>query len=167
VRNVPPGEDVYVLVQFPGSVVTSPQPAWCAAELAQAQYDATLRPQVDLVVALATVVVAAVLSWSLARWWRRNRDPQGQFIAATDAYFPPDQLQPALAARLLGNDGGALQSTLFDLANRGYLRFEEAPGGRWQGKQITAIYIGKPLMISNRSSERWWTRCLAAKHRLR
>ncbi len=158
---------VYLQVQFPGSAVTSPQPAWRAAELAQAQYDATLRPQVDLVVALATVVVAAVLSWSLARWWRRNRDPQGQFIAATDAYFPPDQLQPALAARLLGNDGGALQSTLFDLANRGYLRFEEAPGGRWQGKQITAIYIGKPLMISNRSSERWWTRCLAAKHRLR
>jgi uncharacterized membrane protein YgcG len=143
VRNVPPGEDVYVQVQFPGSVVTSAQPAWRAAELEQAQYDATLRPLVDLVLSLVTLAVTSVLSWSLVRWWRRNRDPQPHLVA-TDVYSAPDQMEPALAARLLGNNGAALQSTLFDLANRGYLRFGEAPGG-WQGKQITAIYTGKPV----------------------
>jgi uncharacterized protein (TIGR04222 family) len=145
VRDVAPGEDVYIQIQFPGSVVTSEQPAWRAAERAQAQYDVTLRPLVDLAVSLVTLVAASVLSWSLVRWWRANRDPQPQFVSATDAYFPPDHLQPALAARLLGNDGGALQSTLFDLANRGYLRFAQVPGGRWQGKLITAISTGKSV----------------------
>ena len=146
VRNVPPGEDVYVQAQFPGSVVTSAQPTWRAAELAQAQYDATLRPVVDLALALVTMITAAVLTWSLARWWRANHDPQPQFATATDVYSPPDQLQPALAARLLGNNGAALQSTLFDLANRGYVRFGESGDSKWWNSHpITAMYTGKPI----------------------
>jgi len=146
VRDVPPGEDVYMEVQFPGSAVTSAQPAWRAAELAQAQYDATLRPVVDLALSLVTAVAAAVLTWSLARWWRSSRDPQPQFVAATDAYFPPDQLQPALAARLLGNNGAALQSTLFDLANRGYVRFAQRDEKNWWNTHpIMAVYTGKPV----------------------
>jgi len=145
VRDVPPGEDVYVQVQFPGSVVTGTQPAWRAAEIAQAQYNASLRPQVDLAVSLVTLLATAVLGWSLVRWWRANHDPEPQFVTATNIYSPPDQLQPALAARLLGNNGAALQSTLFDLANRDYVRFAQRDEKNWWNMHpIMAVYTDKP-----------------------
>lgn len=131
---IPAGRELTLRVRFPKGVVGGGAPAWQAAAEAQARYDATLRPAVNVGLSALAALLPILLGAALWMWWRRNRDPRPHGFVADQLPAPPDDLRPALAARLLGaTSGQGLLGTLIDLANRGCMTFDEEVGG-WLGK---------------------------------
>lgn len=124
-------QDVIVEARFaPGSLVSAP-PVWQAAQAELAQQAGRAWP-LGLAAAMLTFVVGGGL---LAWFWRRHPRPRpaasAELLRRSE---PPLEAPPAVAAKLAGGAAPAL-GALFDLAQRGLLRFEEAPG-RW-GRKFT------------------------------
>jgi hypothetical protein len=117
-------QDVVVAARFaPGSLVSAP-PAWQAAQAERALRTGQAWPP-----GLAAAVLAMVTGGGLLAWfWRRH--PRPRTAASAESFRrtePPAVAPPAVAAKLADGAAPAL-GTLFDLAQRGVLRFEEAPG---------------------------------------
>ena len=137
--GIPAGRELTLRVRFPKGIVGGGAPGWQAAADAQARYDATVRPAVNVALSALAALLLLVLGAALWLWWRRNRDPQAHGFVAGQLPAPPDELSPALAARLLGaTSGQGLLGTLIDLANRGYMTFHEEMGG-WLGKSRQVV----------------------------
>lgn len=124
--NIPTAAELTLRVQFPKNSVAGAQPAWQPAADEQARYNTFSRPTVNTVLsalAMASLLGMVGLVWF---WWRRNRDPQGRGFVGAVSSAAPDDLHPALAAKLLrGSNSSALIATLLDLAKRGYLTMHE------------------------------------------
>jgi hypothetical protein len=132
--NIAPDEELTLRARFPKGVVGGAAPAWQAAQEQRDSYNATARPTVNLVLSILSAGLAVLLAALVWGWWRRSRDPRPLTFAEGELLAPPDDLSPALAAKLTGGaDLQAMLATLYDLANRGYLVFRERLGG-WNGK---------------------------------
>lgn len=144
--NIAAGKELTLQLRFPKNIVGGAAPAWQAAADAQDRYNATTRPTVNVALSALAAGMLVLLAGLLFAWWRRNRDPQPTGIAFTEAVQPPDDLAPALAAKLTGNgDGQALLGTLLDLANRGYLTLHEDAQGQDAGTgRIMAARTDEP-----------------------
>jgi hypothetical protein len=124
--SIPSGQELTLKVDFPKNIVGGAAPAWQAATEAQAAYDATTRPRVNVALSALAAVLGLFGAGALWLWSRRVRDPQGRGFAGAALPAQPDDLAPALAARLLRSpDSAALLATLLDLARRGYLTLHE------------------------------------------
>ncbi len=124
--SIPTSAELTLRVRFPKGIVGGPQPGWQSAADAQASYDATTRPLVNLALSAVAAGLALGLGLLLWFWWRRNRDPQGRGFVGAMLPGQPDDLAPALAAKLLRTaDSGALLATILDLARRSYLTLYE------------------------------------------
>ena len=133
-NNIAPGQELTLRLQFPKGVVGGATPAWQAATAAQEQYNATIRPMVNVGLSALAALLAVLLGGLIWRWWQRNRDPQPRGFVAAALPDVPDDLPPALAAKLTNaNDWQALIATAVDLANRGFIEFHELLGG-WRGR---------------------------------
>lgn len=138
--NIPPDEELTLRLRFPTGVVAGSAPAWQAADETQSQYDATLRPTVNVALSALSAVLAVLLAGLLWLWWRRNRDAQPMGMVDGMVGSPPDDLPPAVAAKLVGTgDNQAMMATLLDLANRGFLVFNERAGGMFGGSTKLAV----------------------------
>jgi hypothetical protein len=146
-RDIPPGRELTLRLRFPTGVVSGDQPAWQVADAAQADYDATVRPLVNVVLSALAALLLVFLSLLIWAWWRNNRDPRPSGFAADELPVRPDNLSPALAGTLVGAAGGqALLGTLIDLANRGALELHETLGG-WRGhtRQVVLRRTDRPI----------------------
>ncbi len=144
-QDIAPGRELTLRLRFPTGIVGGDIPAWQARELAQEAYNTSTRPIVNTGLSLLAALLLLLLGGGLWRWWLRNRDPLPQGFVARELPDAPDDLPPALAARLLRSlDAQATLGTLFDLANRGYLSFRESMGG-WRGRtrQVVVTSTGK------------------------
>ncbi len=125
-----PGQELEVRVQFPHGLVQAESPAWQAAADRQADYDARLRPTVNLLTA-ATSILFCLLGCLgvLLLWYLRGRERPA---SAWAEYLsePPSDLPPALAGTLLRErpDVRDVLATIVDLARRGVLEIREQPG---------------------------------------
>lgn len=123
---IPTSAELTLRVRFPKAVVGGAPPSWQSAADAQDAYDATTRPLVNTVLSALAAALALGLGALLWVWGRRNRDPQGRGFVGATLPSQPDDLSPALAAKLLRkSDSSALLGTMLDLARRSYLTLHE------------------------------------------
>jgi hypothetical protein len=142
--NIPSGQELTLRVRFPKGIVAGSAPAWQAPVAAQEAYDTALRPTVNAALSALAAGLLLLFGALIVTWWRRNRDPRPAGAAPREFPTPPEDLAPALAARLLNQSGGAaLLATLFDLANRGYVTLRESKSG-WRNTttKLTATRTG-------------------------
>ncbi|MBE3133762.1 MAG: DUF2207 domain-containing protein, partial [Acidobacteria bacterium] len=104
----------------------------------------------------AGTVLLAGAAWMLVFWNSHRRESMaGRSLARETA--PPETLPVALAGAILTPGAGGTWShalaTLLDLARRGILRIEEAPGRTWHGSRDDVIHlVGRDVAL--RSHER-------------
>ena len=125
-------EPVDVSIRFPaGSLIDTP-PAWQAAQMRRAAVANEARPYGLGGAALAGLLGIAGI-FAAASGFRRDAADVTTFNMTS----PPRDLPPALAARLTGSSTGFL-GTLFDLAQRGFLRIEEGPK-KWGSRSFEVV----------------------------
>lgn len=112
VQDIPPYSDFSIDVAFPKGAVNKP---W--------QYD---RPCGIAVIAASCALLAFILVYMLALWWKRGRDV-GRTGTAMVRYEPPAGLTPAMVGMLVNHKPRVqdISATIVDLAIRGYLRIFE------------------------------------------
>ncbi len=146
--NIPPKQKLTLVVFLPAGATSGETPAWQLAAERQEAYDATVRPNVNLGLGVASGLVVAALAVGLRAWRRRWRDPApaGGVLAAPGE--PPEDWPPALATHLtdVGDIGApaAFSATLFDLARRGYLALVEKKGGLFGRSRVVYVTRTQP-----------------------
>ena len=133
-ERIPPNQAFEVRVEFTPGVVAGAPASWQAAEdvraaelEAQAEYDRTTRPWVNLIVAGVSLMLLVLAPLGLyLLWYTRGRDVRTDFVAE---YLPepPSDLPPGVVGALLDEqaDMQDILATLLDLARRGYISMEE------------------------------------------
>lgn len=123
----PVGEDdgVQLIAEFDPALVAAP-PAWQARQL---EFDRRMRQAIPIALASGGLVLLAGLAGLFLFSRRYQRDQDLTTEAAFRPSSPPASVLPAVAARLLGGATPSL-AALFDLAQRGVLRFEETGSAR-------------------------------------
>lgn len=140
--NIATNQELSLRLRFPKNSVGGTAPNWQAGQDAQDAYNLTTRPTVNVALSLLAALILAGMSGWAWLWYRGNRDPQVASVG--QSYDPPSNLAPAEAAALLGSASAqGVLGTLFDLANRGFLRFEER-ANRWNGRTLHAIRQPQP-----------------------
>ena len=129
--NVDEDDPVILTADFQaGSLITAP-PQWQARQARRSQ---DLRGALPFGLGSAAIVLLG----ALAAIFGAMRGAQREGFIAPDApqrlTSPPADLPPALGVKLASGSAPGM-ATLFDLARRGFLRFEENPG-RW-GRSFT------------------------------
>lgn len=126
-QPIPSGREFEIRVQFPHGIVQGQPSAWQAEFDRQREYDETVRPAINLIVLLVSLVIlfgGPVLAVVL--WHTRGRDPDVGLIAD---YLnePPAGISPGVAGALVDEQADLRDviATLVDLARRGILVMEE------------------------------------------
>lgn len=124
-------QDVVVEARFaPGSLISTP-PDWQVARAERAGKVGQALPQGVAAAVLSIIAGGGLLVW----FWRRHPRPRPSVSAvALHRTAPPSSAPPAIGVKLANGALPAL-ATMFDLARRGVLGIEEAPG-RWRRKFI-------------------------------
>ncbi len=124
-------QDVIVEARFaPGSLVSAP-PQWQVTQVERGLQTGKALPWGAAGAALTALAGGGLLAWFWRRHPRPSPPPSARLMQRTE---PPATMPPAIGVKLAGGPTPAL-ATLFDLAYRGVLRIEEAPG-RWGRKFI-------------------------------
>jgi len=112
VEDIPPYSDFTIDVAFPKGVVDKP---W--------QFG---KPIGIAIIATSAALLAAVLIFMLALWWKHGRDV-GRTGTTMVHYEPPPGLTPAVVGMLVNEKPRVqdISATIVDLACRGYLRIFE------------------------------------------
>ena len=124
-------ESVTVTARFASGSLAAQPPDWQRDEQSSAQ---AIRQAIPYGFAAGTGTLGLCIAGLVLFWLGQRRSDE---LPSAEGAFrptsPPDDLPPALAARLASGSGAA-QATLFDLARRGIIAFEEQPKG-WLGSR--------------------------------
>lgn len=138
--NLSSDSDLLVALRFvPGSLITAP-PEW------QARANRARQAAPAWVAGAAGILLAGVagLGASAARWRRERRPKSSGFRPST----PPGELAPAFAGALTATGGqigwSHALASLFDLAQRGVLRIDEAERKRFRPRDFILERIAQP-----------------------
>jgi len=138
-RDIAPGEELEVRVQFPHGVVQGQAADWQQAEERLADYNARYRPLVNLVLGVLGLVIPLAGAVGVYLWWyTRGRDAT---VGAVADYLaePPSGLSPGLVGTLVDEKAEMkdIVATIVDLARRGVIRIteEQEPGFLGIGKR--------------------------------
>ena len=121
------GQELEIRVQFPHGIITGQAPPWQAAYDQQAKYNETVKPTINLLVLLASLLIlVGGPALAVMLWYTRGRDPQVGLVAE---YLnePPGGITPGVAGTLV-DERADLQdviATLVDLGRRGVLTMTE------------------------------------------
>ena len=112
VEDIPPYSDFSIDVAFPKGVVEKPWQYSQACGIA--------------VIVASSVLLAGVLFFMLALWWKRGRD-LGRTGTTMVQYQPPEGLTPAMVGMLVNQKPRMqdISATIVDLATRGFLKIFE------------------------------------------
>ena len=138
VQDLPPDQDFEVRVQFPHGLIAATPPPWQQAYDRQAWYDSAVRPVVNLVLlVLSLLIVVGGLLALLLVWRERGRDPVSR-SALGEVDSPPSKLTPGLVGTVVDEraDVQDVLSTLIDLGNRGIIRITETRDPTLQGSDL-------------------------------
>ena len=144
-RDISPGQELEVRVQFPHGIVEGAPASWQAAEDRLLEYDERYRGTVNLLLGLLGLLfpIAGFVGLYLL-WYTRGRDvPVG--IVADYLAEPPSDLPPGLVGTLVDEkaDMKDIVATIVDLARRGVINItEEAePGFLGIGTQRDFLFL--------------------------
>ena len=126
-RDIAPGEELEVRVQFPHGIVQGQAAAWQEAEERLTDYNERYRPLVDLILGVVGLVIPIAGAVAIYMWWyTRGRDAA---LGAVADYLaePPSDLPPGLVGTLVDEkaDMKDIVATIVDLARRGVIRITE------------------------------------------
>jgi uncharacterized membrane protein len=121
------GQEMEIRVQFPHGVISGSAPAWQTSFDQQRAYDETVRPRIDLMVLLASLLIFfGGPALAVVLWTTRGRDPNVGLVAE---YLnePPADIRPGVAGALIDEkaDLQDIIATLVDMARRGILTMTE------------------------------------------
>ncbi len=134
-RELAPGMGLVVRVQFPHGLVAAEPPRWQAEADRVDWLEQNLRPALNFLLLLTTLLILFGGLVSLGVLWRvRGSDPtvaRGAPVLET----PPSDLPAPLVGTLLDQraDSQDVVATLVDLANRGVIRIAEVEGDSLAG----------------------------------
>lgn len=125
-QGVGANEGLEIRAQYPHDA-RAQAPSWQAQFDAQRDYEETVRPFVGIGLGLLSVLIAlGGVLLVVARYQARGRDPK---VGVVPEYLsePPSPLQPAVVGSLIDEkaDPRDVIATFVDLAERGYMVFEE------------------------------------------
>ncbi len=142
---IPSGQEFEVRVQFPHGIVQGQPSAWQASFDRQRAFEETVKPGINLIVLLVSLVILfGGPALAVVLWYRRGRDPDVGLIAD---YLnePPAGITPGVAGTLVDEQADLRDviATLVDLARRGILVMEE------QGKpNLAGLLTGRDWVFS-------------------
>ncbi|MCD6289413.1 MAG: DUF2207 domain-containing protein, partial [Anaerolineae bacterium] len=133
-KEIPPGQEFEVRVQFtPGVVAGKPQPwqqradAEAAAQEKLAEWDRRWRPLINLLmIAIGLLLVVGGPAVLYLLWYTRGRDAPVK-LPADYLIDPPSDIPPGVAGTLVDEraDMEDIIATIVDLARRGVITIEE------------------------------------------
>jgi uncharacterized membrane protein len=126
-QSLDPGQFLAVGVKFTPGVIGGGKPSWQAAYDRKANWDATSRPILNLILGvLGFVSLAGVPLGVYLLWYTRGRDPHVGLVSDYLAE-PPEDVPPGVVGTLVDEkaDMQDVVATLIDLARRGYLTIDE------------------------------------------
>lgn len=146
---IPSGQDFEIRVQFPHGIVQGQPSAWQAAFDRQREFEETVKPVINLIVLLVSLVILfGGPALAVVLWYTRGRDPDVGLIAD---YLnePPAGITPGVAGTLVDEQADLQDviATLVDLARRGVLVVEE------QGKPNLAGLLTSRDWVFSRGPE--------------
>ncbi len=131
----------------PGSLISAP-PAWQTAEQARAEVRAAQQAQMPYWLALAALVFVGGVGGFVA-YWRQNRFAP-RLVSKQTIYNPPGDLKPGVAGAITAEAASptwaSALGTLFDLADRGFLRIDELAEKKWYREHDFVVQpVGQPV----------------------
>ena len=128
--DIPRDQDVILTARFAAGTAAAAAPHW-QVQQQQAEAVAARALPIGLLAAAVTLLLGGLGLFAYARAQRREAIPTDALAWNT----PPDDLAPAMAAKLTRHSQGFM-GTLFDLAQRGVLEVHEDKGW-WGAKKFT------------------------------
>jgi hypothetical protein len=167
-RDIPPGEELEVRVQFPHGVVDGQPPDWQATDDLRRQ----LGPVVGVLAgALGLILLVGGPIAVYLLWYTRGRDAE---TAAAPEYIsePPSDLPAAIAGTLVDEhaDMKDIIASILDLAERGAIRMEERQkDSKWGfgASQDFIFYLEDESKAIYPHEERLLTRIFGKKGKMR
>jgi uncharacterized membrane protein YgcG len=136
--DISPDEELEVQVILPHGLVTAQPPAWQHRVESMEAYNRDVKPWVNFLVLLLSIVAVPLAGFIwIRRKLRSAKVNINKDMIPSNVVQPPDDLPPAVVNLLTGNmsAGNAIIATIFDLARRGVLRIEEIQSKGFLGKK--------------------------------
>ncbi|MFC2050938.1 DUF2207 domain-containing protein [Chloroflexota bacterium] len=137
-------EELEIRVYFPHGLVEGNPPAWQMKLEKQEAYNNEVKPVINLLLTLFSLVVVPLIGslWIRRAFKRRGRLPEIEPVSQLQ-YSPPSDLPPALVGILTHAKVGPaeLTATIFHLANKGILEIVQTEKQRWFGTQKDILLI--------------------------
>jgi Predicted membrane protein (DUF2207) C-terminal domain/Predicted membrane protein (DUF2207) N-terminal domain len=133
--NIAPDVAFEARLQFPHGLIDAAPPAWQAAYDRDAWYDQAVRPIVNLLVLIMSVLIlTSGVALVILRWYSGGRDP-AVGAAPVEVTSPPSDLPAPLAGTVVDEraDLQDVLAALVDLSNRGVIKIVEESDSSLRG----------------------------------